>query len=83
MTCCDPVSFAIKEPFLPVRTEMHPKRNQARQKLATLSENRFKDLASDVLFEIERRFGDALGGSVQPEEKPAMKLARVRKSDFG
>lgn len=43
-------------PFLAVREDYHPKRNQARQKLATLQLSRFKDLASDVFFEIERRF---------------------------
>jgi hypothetical protein len=43
-------------PFLPVRDDFHPKRNQARQKLATLPRNRFKDLASDVFFELRRRF---------------------------
>lgn len=43
-------------PFLPVRDDFHPKRNQARQKLATLPSSRFKDLSSDVYFEIERRF---------------------------
>jgi hypothetical protein len=39
-----------------VREEFHPKRNQARQKLATLPKTRFKDLSSDVFFELERRF---------------------------
>ncbi len=43
-------------PFLPVRQDFHPKRNQARQKLATLPKNRFRDLASDVFFELRRRF---------------------------
>lgn len=43
-------------PFLPVRDDFHPKRNQARQKLATLPRNRFKDLASDVFFELKRRY---------------------------
>lgn len=43
-------------PFLPVRDDFHPKRNQARQKLATLPKNRFKDLASDVFFELRRRY---------------------------
>ena len=33
-------------------------RNQARQKLATLPQNRFKDLASDVYYELERRYPD-------------------------
>ncbi|PWN28947.1 hypothetical protein BDZ90DRAFT_134968 [Jaminaea rosea] len=43
-------------PHLAVRDEFHPKRNQARQKLATLPKTRFKDLSSDVFFELERRF---------------------------
>ncbi|WVQ93612.1 hypothetical protein IAU59_000687 [Kwoniella sp. CBS 9459] len=43
-------------PFLPVRDDFHPKRNQARQKLATLPKNRFKDLASDVFYELRRRY---------------------------
>ena len=43
-------------PFLAVQPAFHPKRNQARQKLATLSVQRFKDLASDVYRELERRF---------------------------
>jgi len=43
-------------PFLPVREEFHPKRNQARQKLATLPTTRFEDLSSDVYFELARRY---------------------------
>ena len=43
-------------PFLPVREEFHPKRNQARQKLATLPAFRFEDLSSDVYFELARRY---------------------------
>lgn len=43
-------------PFLPVREEFHPKRNQARQKLATLPSTRFEDLSSDVYFELARRY---------------------------
>jgi Spa2 homology domain (SHD) of GIT len=41
---------------LPNRDEFHPKRNQARQKLSTLAKPRFKDLASDVFFELGRRY---------------------------
>ncbi len=33
----------------------HPKRNQARQKLSTLGPPRFRDLATDVFCELERR----------------------------
>lgn len=43
-------------PFLPVKEDFHPKRNQARQKLATLAIVRFKDLASDVYSELARRY---------------------------
>jgi len=41
---------------LPPRDEFHPKRNQARQKLATLPTARFEDLSSDVYFELSRRY---------------------------
>ncbi|KAL4968203.1 putative cell polarity protein [Aspergillus stella-maris] len=43
-------------PFLPPRGDFHEKRNQARQKLASLQHQRFRDLASDVFNELERRF---------------------------
>ena len=43
-------------PFLPVRDDFHPKRNQARQKLATLPKTRFKDLSGDVFYELGRRY---------------------------
>ncbi|KAJ5808165.1 Spa2 homology (SHD) of GIT [Penicillium riverlandense] len=43
-------------PFLPPRKEFHEKRNQARQKLASLQHQRFRDLATDVYCELERRF---------------------------
>ncbi|KAI5307432.1 component of the polarisome, partial [Ascosphaera atra] len=43
-------------PYLPPRPEFHDKRNQARQKLSSLQFQRFKDLAADVLCELERRY---------------------------
>ncbi|KAJ5095682.1 hypothetical protein NUU61_005038 [Penicillium alfredii] len=43
-------------PFLPPRDDFHEKRNQARQKLASLQHGRFRDLATDVFCELERRF---------------------------
>ena len=43
-------------PSLPPRSEFHEKRNQARQKLASLQHQRFRDLATDVYCELERRF---------------------------
>ncbi|KAL4911791.1 hypothetical protein BDW62DRAFT_196226 [Aspergillus aurantiobrunneus] len=42
--------------FLPPRGDFHEKRNQARQKLASLQHQRFRDLAADVFNELERRF---------------------------
>lgn len=51
-------------PFLAVREEFHPRRNQARQKLATLPSSRFKDLASDVYHEIARRYNYVLESDV-------------------
>lgn len=48
--------LAVTVPFLPVREEFHPKRNQARQKLATLPTTRFEDLSSDVYYELARRY---------------------------
>ena len=50
-----------KIPFLHVRTEYHPKRNQARQKLATLQDARFKELVFDVIIELEHRFPKLTG----------------------
>lgn len=41
--------------FLASQPNYHPKRNQARQKLAALPPSRFKDLVNDVLFEIGNR----------------------------
>ncbi|WRT63751.1 uncharacterized protein IL334_000676 [Kwoniella shivajii] len=57
-------------PFLPVREDFHPKRNQARQKLATLPKNRFKDLASDVFYELKRRFPEFEDEDRQYDEPP-------------
>ncbi|KZT51608.1 hypothetical protein CALCODRAFT_487776 [Calocera cornea HHB12733] len=53
-------------PFLPLRQELHPKRNQARQKLATLSKTKFRDLASDIFYELGRRF-PVFRGNERPE----------------
>lgn len=41
--------------FLLPRQNFHPKRNQARQKLSTLPPERFRQLATDVFYELERR----------------------------
>lgn len=43
-------------PYLLPRENFHEKRNQARQKLSSLQQGRFRDLATDVFCEHERRF---------------------------
>jgi hypothetical protein len=45
-----------KDPFLLVRPDMAAKRNQARQKMATLGEDKIKEFAFDLLHELEKRF---------------------------
>ncbi|KIV99617.1 uncharacterized protein PV09_08683 [Verruconis gallopava] len=42
--------------YLLPKQNFHYKRNQARQKLATLPPERFRQLATDVYYELERRF---------------------------
>ncbi|KAI5787655.1 hypothetical protein DFH27DRAFT_221162 [Peziza echinospora] len=42
--------------YLPPKELFHPKRNQARMKLSTLPVPRFRDLAKDVFYELERRY---------------------------
>ncbi|GAA6020775.1 hypothetical protein JCM11491_003528 [Sporobolomyces phaffii] len=61
------------QPFLAVRPDFHPKRNQARQKLATLPLQRFKDLASDVYFELDRRYPEfaAAAAADHPDRAPS------------
>ena len=49
--------------LLPIR-DFHEKRNQARQKLSTLPPPRFRDLATDVFYELERRFPRFPGGDI-------------------
>lgn len=60
-------------PYLPLRADFHPKRNQARQKLATLPTSRFEDLSSDVYFELARRY---------PEFKEGVRDLRHTLSDI-
>ena len=48
-----------------MREEFHPRRNQARQKLATLPSARFKDLASDVYHELTRRYPQVVDSDVR------------------
>lgn len=61
-------------PFLLPKENFHPKRNQARQKLATLPAPRFKDLATDVFYELERRFPVFGGSDIARSASPARSL---------
>ena len=50
---------------LPPKQNFHPKRNQARQKLSTLPIERFRQLATDVYYELERRIPRFGGGDIE------------------
>lgn len=50
-----PPSQSMIPAYLLPRANFHPKRNQARQKLSTLAPKKFGELATDVLYELERR----------------------------
>ena len=58
-------------PYLLPKDSFHPKRNQARQKLSTLPPPRFRDLATDVFYELERRFPRFAGGDISRIGSPA------------
>lgn len=57
--------------FLLPKQGFHPKRNQARQKLSTLPPPRFRALATDVFFELERRFPTFSGAGIDRRNSPA------------
>ena len=56
--------------FLLPKDTFHPKRNQARQKLSTLPPPRFRDLATDVFYELERRFPRFAGAEIDRNGSP-------------
>lgn len=57
--------------FLLPKNNFHPKRNQARQKLSTLPLERFRQLATDVFYELERRFPRFTGADIPRTGSPA------------
>lgn len=61
--------------FLLPKTNFHPKRNQARQKLSTLPLERFRQLATDVFYELERRFPRFTSGEMARSASPAASIA--------
>ena len=58
--------------YLLPKENFHPKRNQARQKLATLPSSRFRDLATDVFYELERRFPHFTGSGIARNGSPGL-----------
>ena len=58
--------------YLLPKENFHPKRNQARQKLATLPSSRFRDLATDVFYELERRFPHFTGRDTPRNGSPML-----------
>jgi predicted nuclease with TOPRIM domain len=62
--------------YLLPKNTFHPKRNQARQKLSTLPLERFRQLATDVFYELERRFPRFTNGDLPPRSaSPAGSIA--------
>jgi hypothetical protein len=61
--------------FLLPKNNFHPKRNQARQKLSTLPLERFRQLATDVFYELERRFPRFAAGDLGRSASPAASIA--------
>lgn len=64
--------------FLPPRTNFHEKRNHARQRLASLVHQRFRDLATDVFCELERRFPQFTGRRPSPGLPPDPRRSQSR-----
>lgn len=61
--------------FLLPKNNFHPKRNQARQKLSTLPLERFRQLATDVFYELERRSPRFAGGDMPRSSSPSGSMA--------
>jgi len=61
--------------FLLPKNNFHPKRNQARQKLSTLPLERFRQLATDVFYELERRFPRFSATDLPRPASPAASVA--------
>ncbi|KAL5428806.1 hypothetical protein PMIN07_011316 [Paraphaeosphaeria minitans] len=57
------------------KNNFHPKRNQARQKLSTLPLERFRQLATDVFYELGRRTPRFAGGDMPRSSSPAGSMA--------
>lgn len=69
--------------FLLPKTTFHPKRNQARQKLSTLPLDRFRQLATDVFYELERRIPRFASGESSRPPSTASSVSSRRPSQGG
>ncbi|KAF7191135.1 Protein SPA2 [Pseudocercospora fuligena] len=70
--------------FLLPKQNFHPKRNQARQKLSTLPTERFRQLATDVFYELERRIPRFAGGDIpRPRSTASNASSRSRAPSRG
>ena len=66
--------------FLLPKDNFHPKRNQARQKLSTLPIERFRQLATDVFYELERRIPRFIGGDIDRPISAASSAGRGQRA---
>lgn len=62
-------------PYLMPENNFHPKRNQARQKLSSLGPPRFRDLATDVFCELERRYPRFQAGDIPRMGSPMSSMS--------
>lgn len=69
--------------YLLPKNNFHPKRNQARQKLSTLPLERFRQLATDVYYELERRVPRFAAGDLARSSSPAASIASRASSNRG
>ena len=70
--------------FLLPKENFHPKRNQARQKLSTLPIERFRQLATDVFYELERRIPRfAVGEAERPMSSASNRSGPMRPMTSG
>lgn len=69
--------------FLLPKPMFHPKRNQARQKLSTLPIERFRQLATDVFYELERRIPRFSGGDIERPQSGASSAGGPRAPSRG
>ncbi|ROV99370.1 hypothetical protein VSDG_03991 [Cytospora chrysosperma] len=70
-------------PYLLAEDTFHPKRNQARQKLSSLGPPRFRDLATDVFCELERRFPRFVAGDIPPPPRASSPVSMRAPSRAG